>query len=327
MKQTYYPLLSVVVVTVGDTIDARCDTKQLATTLDALANQKGSPELEIIVPYHSQIEGIENLKERFPWIKFLLIADLKFFKAEGKSREHHDELRAHGASAARGEIVAFLEDHVCPKPEWCEEVCEAHRMNYAAIGGAIENGIDSAINWANYFCDLGKYQNPVPGGASDFVSLVNASYKRKALDSVRYIWHERFNETVVNQALKAQGEILALSTNIIVTQHRTDLSLQTALHEFFIWGRSFATTRSKFISSARRFVYALLSPALPIVLMLRMFGRVVARGHIGKFFKAFPFIFLLTCSWAFGEFFGYVSTPKNVTKRLEYRLQSGSSNE
>lgn len=324
MNQTYYPLLSVVVVIVGDTINARCDTKQLASTLDALANQKCASDLDVIVPYHAQIEGIENLKERFPKANFLLIDDLKFFKAEGKSREHHDELRARGASAARGEIVAFLEDHVCPKPEWCEEILEAHRMDYAAIGGAVENGIDYAINWANYFCDLGKYQNPVPGGASDFVSLVNASYKYTALDSVRYVWHERFNETIVNQTLKEQGGVLALSTNIIVTQRRTDLSLQTALREFFVWGRSFATTRSKFISSTRRFVYALLSPALPMVLMLRMFGRVIARGHIGKFFKAFPFILLLTSSWAFGEFLGYVSAQKNIAKSLEYRLQSDS---
>ena len=28
---------------------------------------------------------------------------------------------------------------------------------YAAIGGAIENGIDQLLNWAVYFCNFGGY--------------------------------------------------------------------------------------------------------------------------------------------------------------------------
>ncbi len=32
---------------------------------------------------------------------------------------------------------------------------QAPRTGYAAIGGAIENGINRPLNWAVYYCDFG----------------------------------------------------------------------------------------------------------------------------------------------------------------------------
>ena len=42
----------------------------------------------------------------------------------------------------------------------------AHREYYAAIGGAIENGVDRPLNWAVYYSDFGRYQNPFQSGES-----------------------------------------------------------------------------------------------------------------------------------------------------------------
>jgi len=76
------------------------------------------------------------------------------------------------------------------------------------------------LNWAAYFCDLGKYQNPVRPGRTPFASAVNVSYKRAALESIRPVWHDSFNETRVNGELLRRGEALALAPEVVVRQFR-----------------------------------------------------------------------------------------------------------
>jgi hypothetical protein len=300
------PALSVVVVVVGDTIDRCSDSTDLAATLDALAGQMDAPSIEVIVPYHARVSGVEQLKARFPSVHFLFVEHLRTFSERGGGREHHDELRARGMAAARGEIIGFLEDHVRPDPHWCARMLAAHRERYAAVGGAIENGVDRALNWAAYFSDLGRYQRPLPAGESAFASSVNVSYKRTALEAIAPVGVDLFSEPVVNQALMSRGEKLALCDDAIVYQHRRGLRLATVLQEFFVWGRSYAATRSALVPQSKRLMYASLSPALPALLLVRMTMRVFGKGRcIGAFLRAFPLTVLLTLSWSCGELAGY----------------------
>ena len=181
------PALSVVVAIVSDTTD-RPDVSHLEPCLAALTQQSGAPAMEIIVPYHPSVDGIARVRERYPDVRFMEVADLRTYTGQGGSREHHDELRARGLAVARGTIVALIEDVGLPAPDWSASVVEAHRQPFAAVGGAIENGIDRPLNWAVYFCDFLRYQNPLPEGESAIASDANVSYKRAALESIRPVW-------------------------------------------------------------------------------------------------------------------------------------------
>lgn len=240
MSSSQHPVLSVVVVIVSDTLEPRADASHLAGCLDALSHQIDAPPMEIIVPYHENVDGIEDLKRRFSHETFIPISGLEISPG---SREHHDALRARGMLAAHGDLIALLEDHARPDERWSTNIVAAHRSSNATIGGAIENGIDRPLNWAVYYCDFGKYENPLPSGDSTFASDANVSYKRSALESIRSTWETSFREVVVNGMLMSRGEKLALQSNIIVYQHRSDLRLGAALRERYIWGRSYAATR------------------------------------------------------------------------------------
>jgi hypothetical protein len=183
----------------------------------------------------------------------------------------------------------------------------AHRQTCAAVGGAIENGIDRPLNWAVYYCDFGKYQNPLPPGESSYASDANTSYKRQALEMVRPTWQASFHEVVVNGALIARGEKLILRPEVVIYQNRRDLDFVFALRERFSWGRSYAASRGALLSEARRLIYSILSLGLPIVLLLRM-GRTAwsRRAHFTKFVGALPIIVALLISWSIGESVGYV---------------------
>jgi hypothetical protein len=300
------PLLSVVVVIVSDTTTARCDATALAETLEALARQADPPPMEILVPHLPEVDGLERVRWRFPVVRFIPVSDLKYHAGRPGSREHHDELRAHGIAEARGEIVALLEDHERPAPHWAALMAAEHRQACAGVGGAIENEVDLPLNWAVYFCDFGFYQNPVRGGDSDTISDVNASYKRQSLEAVGHVWRESFNQIKVNEALLANGERLLLSPDVIVYQHRLDLRLEGALQERYVWGRSYAAARCKWVSRWERAAFAVLTPALPAVLLLRMMRNVLRKGRCRReFLRALPLTALLSVCWSLGEMAGY----------------------
>lgn len=302
------PLLSVVAVIVSDTVDRNANVSHLEPCLKALSDQRGGPAMEIIVPYYPPVNGIDALGRMFPKLRFVPIPDLKTHAGPSGGREHHDELRARGMALAQGDLIALIEDHGIAGPGWSASLVRSHQQPYAAVGGAIENGVDRALNWAVYFCDFLRYQNPLPQGEVYSASDANISYKRQALEKIRPVWQEIFHETAVNTTLLQQGEKIALDPGMIVYQQRRNLRLGTALKERFIWGRSYAGTRVSLISTGKRLILAALSPLVPAVILLRMFQTVLQKGRsVGVFLKVLPFTALLSAGWAIGEMTGYLT--------------------
>lgn len=300
------PALSVVIAIVSDTTEPRARVDHVVRCLEGFRNQIDAPPTELIVPYHDAVDGIEQVIELFPEVRFLPVASAPGAGADA-GRAHHDVLRAQGLLAAQGEIVALVEDHARPDEHWCAAVVAAHRADFAAIGGAMDNDVDRALNWAVYFCDFGRYQNPLPDGESQIASDANVSFKRPALRAIQSTWEESFREIIVNGELMARGERLGLSPEIVMFQNRRGLTLGVALRERFQWGRSYAGIRNALLSSPQRLVYALLAPLLPVLLTLRMTRTAWARRRrFGRFVRALPLVVLLQVSWSLGESVGYV---------------------
>src|SRR5207249_4500436 len=166
------PELSVVVAVVSD-------ARHLEGCLTTLQNQTNAPAMQIIVPYDSRDDQIASLASRFPQVNFYKVTGLRSPVGDkAASREHHDELRAVGLGLAKAPIIALIEDHGRADRHWSRNIVEAHKNPYAAVGGAIENEVDRPLNWAVYFCDFGRYQNPLTAGPSVYLSDANLSYKR-----------------------------------------------------------------------------------------------------------------------------------------------------
>ena len=293
------PELSVVIVIVSD-------AKHLEGCLTSLLQQVSAPETEIIVPYDCRDSDILLLEPQFPKVQFHPVENL--FGPIRKYHEHLDKMRAIGIDLAQGKFVALLEDHDRPDKNWAMNVIKAHKDSHAGIGGAVENEVDRLLNWSIYFCDFGRYQKPFKAGQSNYITDVNASYKWSALENIRDIWQDGFHEPFVNSALIAQGETLWLSPEIVVYQHRENLSLVAAIRERYVWGRYYAGNRTKEITLSKRLLYLSLFPILPLLLMAKKTrDMLIKKRLIGAFLLAFPLTTLLTLSWSFGEFMGYLS--------------------
>src|SRR5208337_1582035 len=300
------PALTVVVTVVSDTSE-ESDTLHLEGCLEALRQQIDPPSMEVLVTCDARLPGIKELEQKFPEVGFIAVEKLRTVRS-GPSREHHDELRGIGIRRARGPLVALIEDVGRPDPRWSAALVREHAQPYAAIGGAMENGIDRPINWAVYFGDFGRYQNPVPRGPSVYVSDANVCYKREALEHVADAWAGAYNEARVNAGLAERGELLALSPDVIVYQHRLDLRMGAVLLERYVWGRSYAAVRVANVEMSRRAVLAMLCPLLPFVLLLRQLRNVLrTKRNRAAFVRALPLTAVLDMVWSYGELVGYVT--------------------
>jgi hypothetical protein len=134
------------------------------------------------------------------------------------------------------------------------------------------------------------------------------SYKRAALDAIRDLWHDRYNEVTVHRGLKRGGGVLWLRPQLVVRENRGALALRPLLLERLAWGRLFGATRARELSTTTRLLYAVSSPALPAVLIGRMLRRVFGRRrHRDRLLRALPQVLLVTTAWCIGECLGYVT--------------------
>jgi hypothetical protein len=298
------PVLSIVVALISGR------TEDLRRCLAALHAQTMTMPMEVIVPYDAPCADVLTLQADFPAVQFLRAEHLDTRAARsGASREHHDTLRTIGLRAASGEVVALTEDHAHVATTWCEEMAAALERYpaAAAVGGAVECDSARLLNWAVWFCDFGRYQNPLPEAAAMFVSDSNVAYRRSALQTIEAAWRHDYHETAVHEALVQAEFELRTTPRVVVWQARGDLSWRDALRERYVWARSFAGSRARLIG-VRRLLYAVLSPVLPVLMTWRLIGLTRRRGrHTQRLLRALPHVFLLQCVWAVGEAAGYLT--------------------
>lgn len=295
------PLLSVVVTVIdGGAV--------LERFLEALTRQEDPPPLEIIVPHDASIRGVAAMQAQFPGTTFLdigaIVPERPIASAAGQ-HELYDRRRARGLALAKGAIVAILEDRGVPRADWARSTVRLHqRLPHGVIGGAIEPAKGGLLNFAFWVTDFGRYGLPFDGAPARWVSDVNVSYKRRVLDATRDLWKERFREPVVHWALEKRGETLFLSPDVVVIHCRPPTGLGVLVPERFHWGRLFGHIRAMHIGLGKRIVYALLSPLIPPMLIVRH-GVIQARkGRLLRYLAAIPLVALLTTCWTAGEALG-----------------------
>jgi hypothetical protein len=272
--------------------------QSLSICLKSLVDQQINGNKEIIVPYDDRFVDITTLQNYYPNVNFYHLSGTHTYA----------ELRTIGVKQSTGEIIAITEDHCIPAKDWLDQIMRTHKGLYAAVGGVVEKILpDTALNLAVYFADYLRYMPPLPESPTHSLTDLNVSYKREALEAIKEVWVNEFHENVVNGALAESGQVLWLSPNILVHQRR-DFTPRAALWDRYAFGRLFASTRLIGSSPLKRLVYIVSSVVLPVLLMVRVLANFLRKRRlVMEFVRAFPFVVLLSLSWAWGEFLGYLT--------------------
>lgn len=299
------PLLSIVVTIVDG-------GEQLRAFLRAVRASVNPPPLDIVVPYDASIAETGAMAADFPEARFIdmgLIPTGRPIATEAGKHELYDRRRATGLAAAKGDIIGILEDRGRPRPDWARKIVEAHaKTGKNVVGGAVDCMEPvSLLNWAFYVSDFGRYGRPFETGPVEWVTDVNVSYSRKALEMTRHLWKERYNEPVVNWFLLEQGEELILSNEIVVEHIRPPATLRMLLPERFHWGRLFGWIRANHFTPGQRLFYTLMGPIIPPRLWVRHLMTQFRKGKGGRYLLALPYVMILTSAWTAGEVWGYIT--------------------
>ncbi|HTL06575.1 MAG TPA: glycosyltransferase [Gemmatimonadales bacterium] len=295
------PTLSIIVTIVsGGEALRRC--------LDAIGAQRDAPPLEILVPFDASAGLSADVRRAYPSIRFLELGVLPTRRPPGSPAGQHelyDRRRAAGLAAARGELVAILEDRGAPRSDWASTMVRLHRGHpHAVIGGAVESVSPDSLNRAFHLCDFERYSLPFESGPRTSISDVNVCYTRQAVETTRAVWTVRFHESRVHAALREVGTTLFLSSEAVV-DHRTSYdSLWRLLPERAAWGRLFGALRAAELSWGRRVGYVLAGPVLPFVLLVRHGRAQWRKRRLASFLRLVPLMLPLLLAWTVGEVWG-----------------------
>jgi hypothetical protein len=280
------------------------DPGLLRDCLQSLRAQTEAAPFEVLVPFDAPVASVAALAAEFPEVRFLPLPGADTARARaGASREHHDRLRSLGVHAAKGAVVAFIEDQSVAEPGWLAALLGVLRDHprAGAAGGAVECGRTETLPLAVWHCDFARYSRPFPEAIVTALSDTNVAYPREALLAVEESWREAYSEPVVHAALRRAGYELWITPRAVTRQRRQIPGLRAALRERRVWGRSFGGARARGLSSAGRIALLVVLPALPFLLVARVVRQAWRRRGLRELPRILPIIILLQLAWSIGE--------------------------
>jgi len=269
--------------------------------LNCLLEQTAIAEMEIRIldvgPAPARIEGLEH-----PAVHY----------KHSPGAASYGRARAELAHRARGGVVAFIEDHCYPEPEWASAVLRAfERPRVQGVTYAIGNANPKSwVSRAFHLVEYGLWMPPVKPGPVRIAASANIAYRRGILQSFGGALADLLDaEFLLHRRLRRQGGEVWLEPGA------------RAAHEFWVElapGLRANTAIKRIIGAqraetggwgwGRRLVFAAgmaLSPALHLGRLARsMAGRPALWG---VFWANLPLAALIYVLGAWGEAMGYLS--------------------
>jgi hypothetical protein len=288
------------------------DSDRVLELLDALRQQDGSLDYEVIVA-DRRLDWITDLiRDNYPEVRLLLCA----------AETTLPELRARALECARSEYVVVTEDHCVPPKHWLASMLEAFEMapqGTVAVGGPVENGVtDSALDWATFLCEYSAFIGPVPNGPAPSLPGMNIAYRRSALIELgQELLTCGFWETTVHP-LFTRKNLLLYQSNSIQIFHKKEFSLRLFVDQRFLYSRYYAGLRLHRSTPLARLLMSVLTLGLPAVLLLRICRNLMAKKRLTvQFARALPYLIGFVVIWACGELVGYLMGPGDALSRIE----------
>ncbi len=220
------------------------------------------------------------------------------------------EAKLLGASAAKTPIVAFLEDHCRPNPDWAEHVLRAFDGPWTAVGYGFLNGSpDNYLSRASLMTDYGLWAHPAPPGESKLLPGNNVAYRKEFLDSLGANAERMLGvDYNLHEIILSRGGRMCLEAKALAA-HQCYAKLSMLLTANFIYARVLGATRARnrnWSFPMRCFAAAVTPFLVPPLRFFRLLRSLNGRGTLWpQLFASLPVVLLtyVVCSW--GEATGY----------------------
>jgi predicted dehydrogenase len=230
--------------------------------------------------------------------------------------ENVDKAAAYGVYEARAAVVALVEDHAYPEPEWAEALLAAHKGPWAAVGSVMLNANpESALSWTNLLLAYGSWVEPVDGGETRSVSRHNISFKQAALAAYgRNLEAMLARDGGLLKHMLARGDRFYLEPRARI-RHANPSRLSSTVTLRLGGGRISGATRAKLErwSVARRMLYVVSAPLFPFLRARPLRRKIFSAG---LFPRAFPAIVMGLTLDGIGQAIGFLLGAGDTAEKL-----------
>ncbi len=287
------------------------DGERILETLDSLRRQDPSIPRETLVVDRLQDAVSATIRQRFPEVQLMAC----------RREASLPEMRAQALEAARGKYVLVTEDHCVPPLSWLGDFKSMIDENPDAcvIAGCVENGVhERMLDWATFLCEYAAFAPPIAEGTGNSLAGMNVMYERRALaECPAELLTKGFWETTIHPRLSSQGKTL-LTTNRVRISHCKRFSFRLFAVQRYAYSRYFAGIRFPRDKVLVRWMAALATPLLPVLLTVRLVRAAQRKATIARpTVRAIPYLFLFFVIWAAGETVGYLRGPGESLRAIE----------
>ncbi len=298
-ESTQIPELSVVIA-------AYNERHSIERCLISLEQQQTNHAFEVIL-IDSSNDGTDAVALRFPFVRV----------QHHSERKYPGDARNAGMALARGGIIAFLDADCFVESDWVEAVVRAHESSYLMVGSAVINGSpESLVAWAYYFCEFNLWLPKSKAREIPEMAACGLSIKRCAFEQYGpFIEGTYSSDTAFHWRLARNGHKIIFIPSIRVA-HTVRYHLGGFLRHITTHRRDFASlvAREKTFSIPKRFVAAMVSTFLPLLLIPVVTWRVARSEHLLRLFlMVFPLVLLGVLARCWGEFQGFATVKSRGT--------------
>jgi glycosyltransferase involved in cell wall biosynthesis len=275
--------------------------------LDSLSSQARKLNAQVIVVACGSADYAARIAEEFPWVEVI----------HRPERETVPDLRRHGVEAAKGNVVAIIEEHCVAAADWLDQALKAHALgDFGVVGGPVApDGYTRLRDWVVYFCEYNNYLPPWQEGGAHALGSANIAYSRAVLLKYKDQLGAGYWEASLHPRLWADGVKFHAAAAMVV-RHRGPFDFRYYLQQRYWFSRAFSGARR--LSLLRRAAYLLASPLLPFLLLARMALRVQNKHcHMDKFILCLPLLMPVLIVYVSGEFVGYLAGPGDALLKVE----------
>lgn len=280
---------------------------KLHRTLAAIASQTIAPRIEVLAVTPDPAEEVAARVAR-------LTAALHSFRAVSvESVPNVDFAAGRAILEGTAPIVASIEDHAFPEPEWAETILPAFDDPevVAASSAFVNANPQSGMSWGTMLIALGQWHPGVKPGRIGWIQLHDCTYRRAALERLGPDLWSLFNrESDVLQRLKAAGGAFAFVPAARV-RHLNASQFGCCANVRMNAGRLAASVRwtSEKWGPLRRAIYVLGSPAIPLVRYVKLRGSVFGNHPGGSELRAGWAVLYGLVFDAVGQAIGFAAGP------------------
>lgn len=212
-----------------------------------------------------------------------------------------------GILAARADRVAITTAHCIPSAQWVDALLAVDLDAAVARGGTIDNHPNSdSKGWAIYLLRYAAFAPPKSPGPVQEIAADNAVYRRRNLICHHDLLQRGFWEPSFHARFRAEHLQLRLDPGLTIV-HRNRYSGRQFLLQRFRHGCEYAKARVGERSRGAKLLFMLFSPAIPLVLLARIWFATRANGLLRRhFLSSFLWLGLFTLAWSAGEMWGYI---------------------